>query len=36
MYVTKMFYYQNVCYQNVLLLKRPITEMSSYRNVLLL
>ena len=35
MYVTKMSYYQNVCYQNVLLPKRPITKMSSYQNVLL-
>ena len=42
MYVTKMSYYQNVCYQNVLLPKRSITEMlpkchvtkmSCYRNV---
>ena len=33
MHVTKMPYYQNVCYQNVLLPKRPITEMSCYRNV---
>ena len=25
--------YQNACYQDVLLPKRPVTEMSSYRNV---
>ena len=35
MSVTKMSYYQNVCYQNVLLPKCPVTEMSCYRNVLL-
>ena len=33
MYVTKMSYYQNVCYQNVQLPKCPVTEMSCYRNV---
>ena len=33
MYVTKMSYYQNVCYQNVLLPKCPVTEMSCYQNV---
>ena len=38
MYVTKMSYYQNVCYHDVLLPKcllpkGPITEMSSYQNV---
>ena len=33
MYVTKMSYYQNVCYQNVLLPKCPVTKMSCYQNV---
>ena len=31
--VTTMSYYQNVCYQDVLLQKHPITKMSSYQNV---
>ena len=35
MSVTKMFYYQNVCYTDVLLPRCPITEMSSYQDVLL-